>query len=145
MILPDANLLIYAYDSSSPFHDRARQWLEGALSGRDLVLFPWASILAFVRITTNPRAFAAPMSLEYATGIVSEWLARPVVRVVAPTPRHWVILERLIVEGQARGPMVSDAHLAALAIEHGAILHTTDRDFSRFDDLRYVNPIAGEP
>jgi toxin-antitoxin system PIN domain toxin len=142
MILPDANLLIYAYDSASPYHDRSRAWLEGVLSSDEVVLMPWASILAFVRITTNPRAFTAPFTVEEAVAIVSEWLAQPVVRTVGPTERHWELLERMLVDGQARGPLASDAHLAALAVEHGAILHTTDRDFARFDGLRFTNPLT---
>jgi toxin-antitoxin system PIN domain toxin len=142
MILPDANLLIYAYDSSSSFHERARAWLESVLSGDELVLLPWASILAFVRITTNARAFTAPLGVDEAAAIVAEWLAQPVVRPVAPTERHWQFLERMLVEGQARGPIASDAHLAALALEHGATLYTTDRDFARFHGLRFTNPIS---
>jgi toxin-antitoxin system PIN domain toxin len=142
MILLDANLLIYAYDSLSPFHERARTWLEGVLSGGEVVLLPWASILAFVRITTNPRAFAAPFAIEEAAAIVSTWLAVAAVRPVSPTERHWEVLERMLVDGQARGPLASDAHLAALAVEHGAVLYTTDRDFARFEGLRVTNPLA---
>ena len=142
MILPDANLLIYAYDASSASHARASAWLESVMTGAEIVLLPWASILAFVRITTNPRAFTAPFTVEEASAIVSEWLAQEVVRPVGPSERHWEVLERLLVDGQARGPLVSDAHLAALAIEHGAILYTTDRDFSRFAGLRFTNPLA---
>lgn len=142
MILADANLLIYAYDAASPRHEGARAWLEEALLGGELVLLPWASILAFIRITTNPRAFTAPFSIEEASEVISEWLAHPRVRVVGPTERHWEILGRLLTSGQARGPLVSDAHLAALAIEHGAELQTTDRDFTRFPGLRFRNPLA---
>jgi toxin-antitoxin system PIN domain toxin len=141
MILADANLLIYAYDSSSPFHERARAWLESILSGDEVVLLPWASILAFVRITTNPRAFTAPLTVEEAASIVSAWLALAGVRAVGPTERHWEVLERMLVDGQARGPLASDAHLAALTVEHGAVLYTTDRDFARFDGLRVTNPL----
>jgi len=141
MILLDANLLIYAYDGSSPFHDRARPWLEALFSGSDIVLLPWATILAFVRITTNPRAFAAPLTVVEATGIVASWREQPVVRPASPGERHFAILERFLVDGQARGPLVSDAHLAALAVEHGAVLYTSDRDFARFPGLRHVNPL----
>lgn len=142
MILVDANLLIYAYDASSTFHAPAREWLEEVLSAPEPVGLPWASILAFVRITTDRRILKAPFSAEEASSIVDEWLALPSVRVPEPTARHWQILQRLIREDQATGPLVTDAHLAALAIEHGAQLFSTDRDFSRFRGLRWTNPLA---
>ena len=142
MILVDANLLIYAYDASSSFHRPAREWLEEVLSCPQPVCLPWASILAFVRITTDRRILRSPFSAQEAAQIVAEWLAVPVVRIPEPTSRHWQILERLVVGDQATGPLVTDAHLAALAIEHGAELCTTDRDFSRFQGLRWKNPLA---
>lgn len=141
MILIDANLLIYAYDASSSFHRPARAWLEEMLSSPAPVCLPWASILAFLRITTDRRILAKPFPGEEAAAIVDEWLAVPVVRVPEPTSRHWQILEGLITGDQATGPLVTDAHLAALAIEHGAELCTTDRDFTRFEGLRWRNPL----
>lgn len=142
MILCDANLLLYAYDASSPLHARSRGWLEATLSGDEAVGFAWVTLLAFLRISTNPRAVAHPLSLGAATAIVSSWLEVPGVTVPAPGPGHWEILERVLRGAQAKGPLVTDAHLAALAIEHGAQLASADRDFARFEGLRFVNPLA---
>jgi hypothetical protein len=142
VILVDVNLLLNAYDEESPQHDPARRWLEGVLSGPDTVGFAWATIVAFLRIGTHPSVFARPLAREEATSIVSEWLARPNVTVLEAGERHWEILSRLVTESQARGPLVPDAHLAALAIEHGAVIHTSDQDFSRFAPARWVDPLA---
>jgi uncharacterized protein len=144
MTLVDANLLLYAYNRSAPEHERSRLWLEGALSGRELFGLSWQTILAFVRIGTNQRAFEHPLGVDEAVAAVSAWLARPMVRILAPGERHWEILRELLVGGQAGGALAMDAHLAALAIEHGAVLYTTDRDFSRFSGLKAVNPLATE-
>jgi uncharacterized protein len=141
MILVDANLLLYAYDPSSPQHVAARNWLEATLSKSGLVGFSWVTLLAFLRIGTNPRALEHPLSVAEAEGIVSEWLERPTITVLNPGDRHWDILRKLLTKGQVRGPLVTDAHLAALAIEHGAILATTDRDFARFPGLKFFNPL----
>jgi toxin-antitoxin system PIN domain toxin len=144
MIVIDANLLLYAYDASSPFHARARSWLEGLLSGADPVGLAWVTILAFLRIATNARVLTTPLDTAEAVQIVSSWLAQPCVVRVDPGDRHWDILSALLASAQARGPLVMDAHLAALAIEQGAVLATSDRDFSRFDGLRTVNPVTSE-
>ncbi len=141
MILVDANLLLYAYDRSSRFHVRAREWLETTLSGPEPVGLPWATLLAFLRISTNPRALARPLSIEEASEIVSSWLDQPQVTRPEPGEHHWEILSALLAPAQARGPLVTDAHLAALSIEHGAVLATSDRDFSRFAGLRSTNPL----
>jgi hypothetical protein len=143
MNLIDANLLLYAYDESAPQHELARRWLEQQFSGSDLIALPWQSITAFLRITTNPRAYLRPFTLPESTRIVSEWFGLPGLRIATPTERHWVIFRELLVDGQASGPLVMDAHLAALSIEHGAVLCTTDRDFSRFKGLRICNPLSG--
>lgn len=143
MILVDANLLIYAYDGSSPSHEAARTWLEEAVSGYEPVGLAWQTVLAFLRIVTHPRVFERPLLIDEAVAIVSTWLGQPSVRLLQPTDRHWTLLSRLLPHAQARGPLVMDAHLAALAIEHGATLHTTDRDFRRFSDLRVVHPLEG--
>jgi len=140
--LVDANLLLYAYDSSSPRHEQARKWLESSLSGPELSAFEWMTIFAFLRISTNPRALRHPFSMAGGLEIVSEWLGRPNVITVNPTKRHWEIFRELSVKGQAQSSLVSDAHLATLAIEHGAILATTDRDFTRFPGLRILNPLG---
>ncbi len=144
MILVDANLLLYAYDASSEHHARARTWLEESLSGSDPIGFTWVTLLAFLRISTNPRALVRPLSLAEAAAIVSSWLNQPCVSLLEPGERHWEILSALLEPAQARGPLVMDAHLAALAMEHGAILASNDRDFSRFEGLRTTNPLAGE-
>jgi hypothetical protein len=142
MILVDANLLLYAYNSSSEHHHPARRWWEAALSKpRQPVALAWVTILAFLRISTNPRAFPSPYSPAEAASFVSEWLAVPTVGVLNPGERHWQILSELLPAAQVRGALVTDAHLAALAIEHGAVLCTTDRDFTRFTGLKTANPL----
>jgi len=143
VILPDANLLIYAYARSSPHHARARRWLEEALSGAAPVALCWPTLLAFLRITTNPKAMTKPLAASDARAIVESWLAQPVATIVLPTERHFALLCRLITTGQASGPLVPDAHLAALAIEHGATLVTNDRDFARFPGLKVEYPLMG--
>lgn len=146
MILIDANLLLYAYDAASPHHAAARRWLVDLLSRPEPVGLPWLTVLAFLRIATNPRAFASPLAIEEAAQVVSEWLALPNIVTLGPGERHWEILKGLLGAAQARGPLVMDAHLAALAREHGAVLATTDRDFARFPGLHWRNPLeAAEP
>lgn len=142
MILVDANLLLYAYDASAQEHSRAKAWIEGVLSGRSPVGLPWQNILAFLRIVTNARAVSSPMTRPQALAIVADWLARP--QVVTPTPgdAHWQILQGLIESSQARGPLIMDAHLAALAVEHGATLYSADQDFARFPGLDWNNPLS---
>ena len=142
MILVDANLLIYAHDSASAHHEVARSWLEEALSKPEQVGLAWVVILAFLRIATNRRLRPNAPSIAEAVEIVTGWLERPTVALVHPGERHWEILRRLLEEGQAPGPLVMDAHLAALAIEHGATLATTDKDFTRFPGLRVFNPLV---
>jgi toxin-antitoxin system PIN domain toxin len=142
MILVDANLLLYAYDPRSGEHDASRRWLEAALSGSSLVRFAWLSLWAFLRIATNPRVFERPLTMAEAETAVGTWLEQPVTGILEPGERHWEILRTLTRTGQTSGPLVMDAALAAIAIEHGATLCTTDRDFARFDGLRWENPIA---
>ena len=141
MILVDANLLLYAYDPSSPQHVAARNWFEATVSGPEPMGLEWATLLAFVRIGTSPHALEHPLSLAEAEAIVSDWLDRPTVTLLNPGERHWQILRDLMIRGQVRGPLVRDAHLAALSIEHGAELATTDRDFARFPGLKFFNPL----
>lgn len=142
MILVDANVLIYAYDQTSPHHEPAKRWIEDAFSESEEIAVPLVSILAFLRVMSNPALFEAPMSVGEALEVVVEWLSRPNVGIAQPTRRHWELLAGLTREGQARGPLVMDAHVATLAIEHGATLCTTDRDFSRFPGLRWTDPLA---
>jgi toxin-antitoxin system PIN domain toxin len=142
MILIDANLLVYAHDSRSPHHQAARSWLESVLSGSEPVRIPLVALLAFVRVVTNPSLFPAPLSPGAAIDIVEGWLAQPNVAIATPTERHWHLFREAASGGQARGPMLMDAHIAALAIEHGATLMSADRGFARFPGLRFRNPIA---
>ncbi|HJP93832.1 MAG TPA: type II toxin-antitoxin system VapC family toxin [Pyrinomonadaceae bacterium] len=143
MILTDANLLLYAYNVDAAQHDTSRRWLETQLSGSELFCFAWQTITAFLRISTNQRAFAAPFSIKTATTIVTEWLERPQAVLLTPGEKHWVIFQNLLEDEQATGPLVMDAHLAALALEHGAALASSDRDFSRFPGLKLINPLRG--
>ena len=142
MILVDANLLLYAYHPRAEHHEKSRAWLEAALSGPDLVRFAWVTLWAFLRIATNPRAFERPLSTPEAEAAISSWFDQPVAGILEPGERHWDILRRLMRDGQIRGPLVMDAVLAAIALEHGATVCTTDRDFSRFVELKWTNPLA---
>jgi uncharacterized protein len=142
MIVVDANLLLYAYGEFSLHHQKARVWLEDVLSGAETVGLPWQSLAAFVRIATDPRIPGYRRSAQEALGVVSEWLEQPVVRLLVPGERTLAVFRQMVVEGQASGPLVSDAEVAALTIEYGGVLHTTDRDFARFPGLRWVNPLA---
>ena len=142
MIVPDLNLLVYAYDSSSPMYDRARRWWIHSLSDRRTVGIPWAVSFGFIRLWTNPRVFANPMTVELATRHVESWFGRPMVKAINPGPRHLEIaLNLLRTEGNG-GNLTTDAHLAALAMEAGATLHTADTDFLRFTGLKWVNPLV---
>jgi uncharacterized protein len=142
VILVDANLLLYAYHPRAEQHDASRIWLEAALSGPELIRFAWLTLWAFLRIGTNPRAFERPLSTSEAEAAVSSWLAQPAAGILEPGERHWDILRGLVSEGQIAGPLVMDAVLAAIALEHGATLCTTDRDFSQFAGLKWKNPLA---
>lgn len=142
MILVDANLLLYAYDPRAAEHEKSRQWLEETLSGSQLVRFAWMTVWAFLTIATNPRVFEHPLTVTEAADAVASWLGQPVAGILDPGERHLALVTRLTVEGQATGPMVMDAVLAAIAIEHGATLYTTDRDFARFPGLSWKNPLT---
>ena len=141
MTLVDANLLLYAYDADSPHHGPSRRWLEAQFAAGRPLRFALVTLLAFVRIASDRRVYAEPMPPGEACAIVEDWLAQPNAQVLQPGPRTWMLLSRLCEEGQARGAMVMDAHLAALALEHGASIATTDRDFARFPNLAVTNPI----
>jgi hypothetical protein len=142
VILPDANLLIYAYNEAAPQRKAARQWLTGILSGSEPVCFCWQTITAFLRVSTNKRIFVDAYSTNEAFEVVENWLSAQNVRMLLPTERHAGIMKKVAADGQVSGPILMDAHLAALAIEHGATLATTDRDFRRFDGLKIVNPLT---
>lgn len=142
MILLDANVLIYAVDADAPQHAPARRWLERTLSGDASVGLPWIVALAFIRITTRAGVLRRQLSAEQAVAFVDEWLEQPGVELVGPGPGHWPLLKKLLREVGAAGNLTSDAHLAALAIEGGYDLASTDHDFRRFHGLRLVDPLA---
>jgi uncharacterized protein len=142
LILVDANLLIYAHVSAFAQHQAARDWLDRQLNDVPRVGLPWASLLAFLRIVTNPRMFERPEPVPEAWAQVTAWLACDTAWVPEPTERHPEVLGRLIALPGVHGNLVPDAHLAALAMEHGVTLCSTDGDFARFSGLRWLNPLA---
>jgi toxin-antitoxin system PIN domain toxin len=141
--LPDVNLLLYAADSISPRHGPARAWVGETLSGTETVALAWAVLLAFLRLSTNPAVFERPLRAEEALDLIDGWLERPCVTVVEPGERHSALLRELLSAAGTAGNLTSDAHLAALAIEHGAVLCSCDSDFSRFPGLRWADPLRG--
>jgi toxin-antitoxin system PIN domain toxin len=143
VILVDANLLLYAANRSAPEHAFTRAWLDGRLNGSAPVGLPWPSLLAFVRIATNPLAVRHPVSMAEAWRQVDEWLACAPAWVPVPGAAHRGILADLLKAPWMNGRLVPDAHLAALAIEHGLILYSSDGDFARFPNLKWENPLAG--
>jgi toxin-antitoxin system PIN domain toxin len=141
MILPDINLLIHAYNTDSPAHGAARDWWEGLLNGTEPVGLAWAGMLGFIRLVTHRQVFAIPMPVSTACGHVRAWLAQPYVSILDPGPRHAEIVFGLLESLGTGGNLTTDAHLAALAIEHQTELHSTDADFARFSGLRWKNPL----
>ncbi|MFL6465866.1 MAG: TA system VapC family ribonuclease toxin [Bryobacteraceae bacterium] len=137
----DANILLYAYDTKSPIHSQARTWLQRTFSSNQLIGLPWQSIAAFLRVITNSRLPGDRYSPEEASQVIDKWLEQPNVRLLIPGQAHWPLLRQTIIEGQVRGSLISDAELAALTIEYGGVLYTTDRDFARFPGLRWTNPL----
>jgi hypothetical protein len=142
VILVDANLLIYAHVASTPQHRAARGWLDRRLSETATVALPWPSLLAFARLVTNPRIFERPSSISAAWEQIESWLQCPSVRVPLPTERHREVLGTLLRSAGGRANLIPDAHVAAIAIEHGLIVASTDGDFARFPGLRWENPLA---
>jgi toxin-antitoxin system PIN domain toxin len=142
VIVVDANLLLYAYNSGSPRHAKARDWWEEVLSGSEAVGLPWQSIAAFIRITTDPRLPGKHFAAEEAAQIVDSWLQQTIVGALTPGDEHWFRFRSMVVEGQALGALVTHAQIAALTVEYGGVLHTTDRDFARFPGLRWKNPLV---
>lgn len=142
MKLVDANVLIYAVDEDSPHHNVAKPWLEEHLSGSETFAFAWAVLLAFIRLVTNPRVFEKPLSGDEALDLVDSWLAQTNATVLHPTDRHSLLLRELLAPLGTAGNLTSDAHLAALAIEHGAELCSGDADYGRFAGLQWTNPLT---
>lgn len=141
MKLLDTNILLYAVDDTSPLHDAARPWLEQQLSGTETVAFAWSALLGFLRLATSPRVFVTPLTAGEALDRVDAWLGQPCATVLHPTGRHGAVLRDLLDPLGAAGNLTSDAHLAALAVEHGAQLCSTDNDFSRFAGVDSTNPL----
>jgi uncharacterized protein len=142
VILIDANLLIYAIDSDSPWHRAARRWFEQALSSSEPVGLPWVVILAFIRITTRAGIMRRPLAPAAAVAYVQSWLEQPCVEAVAPGERHWPILRNLLEATGSAGNLTADAHIAALALERGARVCSSDHDFARFPGVLHVNPLV---
>jgi toxin-antitoxin system PIN domain toxin len=141
VILVDANLLIYAIDSDAVHHAKARRWFEQSVSDALAIGLAWSVILAFLRVTTHPRIMRHPLAAERAIEYVNLWLKQPNVAPIAPGEHHWPILANLIAGSGTAGNLTSDAHLAALAIEHGYAIYSADNDFKRFSGLTHVNPL----
>jgi uncharacterized protein len=141
VIVVDANLLIYSYDTVSSHHKKSRAWAEKIFSDVEPVGLTWQTITAFLRVVTNRKLPGARLTVAQAAQIVEEWLEQPNVRILIAGDEHWAILKRMMSEGQASGPLVSDAELVALTVEYGGVLYTADRDFARFPGLRWKNPL----
>jgi len=137
----DANLLLYAVNLDLQQNARARTWLEQVLSGNESVGLPWVVIVAFLRLTTSTRVFERPLTVEQSVAYIEEWLAQPVVTMVTPGKSHWRILRNLLTASGTGGNLTTDAHIAALAIEHGYTVYSSDNDFRRFKGIRHVNPL----
>lgn len=142
MIIPDVNLLVYAYNEDAPLHQASKAWWERSLSGNEPVGIAWVTLLGFVRLMSNRRVLLDPMPVPEAIAQCRLWLAQPNVRILLPGPSHLDGLAALAAASSMHANLVVDAHLAALAIEHQAELHSNDTDFSRFSGLRWRNPIA---
>lgn len=140
MRVVDANILLYAVNPAAPLHERARTWLDAGLAGGETVGFAWAVVLTFLRAATNPVVFPRPLDVGEAAGVVELWLAQPAAVVVEPTPRHLSLLRGLLGDTGTAANLVNDAHLAALALEHGAEIVSFDRDFQRFPGVRSSLP-----
>ena len=142
MILPDVNLLIYAYNEAAPHHARARKWWEDRMTGRAPVALAWAVVFGFIRLVTHPSVLECPLEPGVALDRVDEWFVCENVTILEPGPRHLRIVRDLFAATGVAASLTTDTHLAALAIEHGVELHSNDRDFERFPGLRLFNPIA---
>jgi toxin-antitoxin system PIN domain toxin len=144
MIVPDVNLLVYAYDSSSPHHEAAAEWWKGCMTGGEEIGLATVVVFGFVRLITNPRIFQNPLTPVEAASRVESWLARSVVRIIDPSPHHLTDVLAMLVESGTAGNLTTDAQIAALARQEKAILHSNDTDFLRFPGIRWHNPLTGK-
>lgn len=142
MVIVDANVLLYAVNGDSQQHGPARTWLDASLAGTETVGFAWSVLLAFLRVSTHPAVFARPLTSDESLASVRAWLGQPPAAIIEPSSRHLDVLGGLLAEAGTAGNLVSDAHLAALAIEHAAELVSFDTDFRRFSGLRHSRPVA---
>ncbi len=138
----DANLLLYAVNEDAPLHAKARAWFERPLLGTEAVGFEWTVLLAFLRLSTRAAVFPRPLQVAEALTAIGSWLAQPCAEIVHPGERHAAVLRELLSPLGSAGNLTSDAHLAAIALEHGADLCSCDGDYGRFRGLRWVNPLA---
>jgi toxin-antitoxin system PIN domain toxin len=143
MKLVDANLLVYSVNDNAPQHDLARKWLEETLAGDETVGFAWIVLIGFLRLTTRAPIFQKPLSTSRVLDLMELWLSQPCATIVHPGDRHFEILRKLLLPLGTAGNITTDAHLAAIAIEHGAEVYSTDGDFRRFPGVRWRNPLAG--
>ena len=141
MIVLDVNLLIYAYDTTCNEHKKALEWLNEVFSSDEIIGLPWQTISAFLRILTYPGAFGERFTMEQALAIIDQWMELPQVRTMPPGEAYWRLFREMLVKGDVRGKLTTDAALAATTIENGGVLYTNDRDFARFPGLRWVNPL----
>lgn len=142
MIVPDVNLLIYAMDTRSPHHETAWTWWESSLRGVEHIGLSWSVVTGYVRLSTNARIMPTPLSIEVATGQARAWLEAPRVRVLTPGVEHLHVMERLLAPLDRAGTLVTNAHLAALALEHGGTVYSADEDFALFPRVSWVNPLT---
>jgi toxin-antitoxin system PIN domain toxin len=142
VIILDVNILIYAVNQDAPLHSRAKSWLEATISGKETIGISWTVLLAFLRLTTRPGLFRNPISVDAAFDVLDAWLEQPSVTLIDPGPRHRIILREILASMGSGGNLTSDAHLAALALEHRAELCSSDHDFLRFPGLKWRNPLA---
>ena len=142
MIIPDVNLLVYAYNSDAPHHQQAKAWWEHGMRNRQPIAIPWVVALGFLRITTSRAVLPKPIAMETGLGHVRSWLDQPAVRILQPGPRHLELLSSFQEAGVLTAALMTDAHIAALAIENQATVQSNDSDFGRFPGLRWTNPLA---
>lgn len=141
MNLIDVNLLVYAVNSTASQHHPVKKWLEEMTSSGAPIVFPWVTIIGFLRVATNAKALPNPLTTNQALSSLQQWLGRDHVHIVEPGPWHWQILSEMIARFNLVGNSLTDAHLAAMAIEHGWTLYSADRGFARYPNLKWVNPI----